>query len=175
MANKANQVLGMIKRNVRSRSKEVILKLYKGLVRPLLEYSIQAWRPFKKGDIKLLERVQKRATKLVEGLRNKSYEERLIELKLPSLEDRRTRGDMIMTYKMLNGLERVQTNRLWTYNSNSITRGHSKKLKKTNCRLDVRKYAFGNRVTDGWNRLREDVVTSTSLNGFKNAYDESRS
>ena len=173
-ASKANQVLGMIKRNVKSRNKEVIVKLYKGLVRPLLEYSIQAWRPYKKGDIKVLERVQKRATKMIIGLRNKSYDERLKDLMLPSLEDRRARGDMIMTYKMINGFEKVEANRLWMTNNNR-TRGHNSKLKKTRCRLDIRKYAFSMRVVDQWNRLKEGVVMSTSVNNFKNAYDAIRS
>jgi ribonuclease P/MRP protein subunit RPP40 len=174
-ANKANQVLGMIKRNVKSRNKEVMMKLYKGLVRPLMEYSIQAWNPYKKGDIKLLERVQKRATKMIQGFRNKHYKDRLTELKLTTLEDRRLRGDMIMTYKMLNGLERVDTNKLWTLNRNSSLRGNSRKLLKTRSKLDIRKYSFSMRVTDEWNRLSDNVVTSTSLNGFKNAYDASRS
>jgi ribonucleases P/MRP protein subunit RPP40 len=173
-ANKANQVLGMINRNVRSRNKEVVMKLYKGLVRPLMEYSIQAWNPYKKGDIKLLERVQKRATKMIEGFSNKNYNDRLAELKLTTLEDRRLRGDMIMTYKMLNGFERVDTNNLWTLNRNSSLRGNSRKLMKIRSRLDIRKYSFSLRVTDEWNSLSDDVVTSTSLNGFKNAYDASR-
>jgi ribonucleases P/MRP protein subunit RPP40 len=171
-ANKANQVLGMIKRKVRSRSRNVILKLYKGLVRPLMEYSIQVWRPYRKGDIKLLESVQKRATKMIDGFKNKSYQDRLSELNMPSLEDRRTRGDMIMTYKMLSGLERVDIHNLWLLNRNNNRRGNSKKLMKMGCRLDIRKYSFSMRVTDKWNRLSESVVTSTSLNGFKNAYDD---
>ena len=112
VAKKANQVLGMIKRNVVSRKKEVIIKLYKGLVRPLLEYAVQVWSPYRKGDIKVLERVQKRATKMVQGLSKMSYEERLKELNLPSLEERRKRGDMIMVYKMLNGLEKVDKNQI---------------------------------------------------------------
>jgi hypothetical protein len=173
--NKANQVLGMIKRNIRSRNKEVIMKLYKGLVRPLMEYSIQVWSPYRKGDIKLLERVQKRATKMINCLRNKSYEDRLNELKLTTLNDRRIRGDMIMTYKMLNGLEKVDINNILLLNRNNNRRGNSKKLMKIGCRLDIRKFSFSMRVTDNWNRLSDSVVTSTSLNSFKNSYDASTS
>jgi ribonucleases P/MRP protein subunit RPP40 len=170
-ANRANQVLGMIKRNVRSRSQDVILKLYKGLVRPLLEYSIQAWMPYRNGDIKLLERVQKRATKMISCVRDKRYEDRLAELKLTTLEERRIRGDMIMTYKMLYGLERVDINKLGLIYNNSSRRGNSKKLLKKGCRLDIRKHSFSMRIIDKWNSLSEEVVTSTTLNSFKNKYD----
>ena len=74
---KANSVLGMIKRNIHFKSKGIIVKLYKSLVRPLLEYCVQAWSPYLRKDIDAMERVQKRATKLIEGYRDKSYAERL--------------------------------------------------------------------------------------------------
>src|SRR5271155_181787 len=75
--NKANSVLGMIRRNITLKSKEVIVKLYKSLVRPRLEYCVQAWSPYLKKDIEAIERVQRRATKLIEGYHNMSYEDRL--------------------------------------------------------------------------------------------------
>jgi hypothetical protein len=74
---KANRVLGMIKRSFSYRSKDVILQLYKSLVRPKLDYCVQAWRPHLQKDIDLLEGVQRRATKLVYNLKNLSYKERL--------------------------------------------------------------------------------------------------
>src|SRR5260221_5477362 len=73
----ANQILGMIKRSFTSRNKEIILNLYKTLVRPHLEYGVQAWRPYLKKDIDLIERVQHRATKIIDGLKDLSYEQRL--------------------------------------------------------------------------------------------------
>jgi len=73
----ANAVLGMIRRTFLCKDKELILQLYKSLVRPRLEYCIQAWRPYFKKDINVLERVQKRATKLISGLSEMGSEERL--------------------------------------------------------------------------------------------------
>jgi hypothetical protein len=73
-------------------------------VRPHLEYSVQAWRPHLKKDIDLLEGVQRRATKMINGFKDKSYEDRLRCL---NLETRRLRGDLIEVFKMFKGFDNL--------------------------------------------------------------------
>ena len=76
-ASKVNRILELIRRNITYKGKKLIIPLYKVIVIPHLEYCIQAWIPYRKKDIDMLERIQRRATKMIPELRDLSYEERL--------------------------------------------------------------------------------------------------
>ena len=141
-ASKGNQILGLIRRNITYKGKKLIIPLYKAIVRPHLEYCIQAWRPYRKKDIDTLERIQRRATKMIPELRDLSYEERLKECGLTTLETRRLRGDQIEVFKILNGYENIDRNMFFSLKKDSRTRGHEVKLVKDQCRLDIRKHSF---------------------------------
>ena len=73
-ASKGNQVLGMSRKNITYKENSLIVPLYKAIVRPHLEYCIQAWSPYHRKDIDMLDKIQWRATKLIQGLRDlKNY------------------------------------------------------------------------------------------------------
>jgi hypothetical protein len=156
-AKKGNKILGMIKRTFECRSKSVIVNLYKSLVRPHLEYCIQAWRPHYKKDIDVLEKVQRRATRMIEGCGEMDYEKRLKYARLTTLETRRERADMLEVYKILNGLEGLKEKDFFI-RDNGRGRGYDFKLFKKRVRLDIAKYSFGNRVCTPWNNLPHAVV-----------------
>ena len=141
-ASKGNEILGLIRRTITYKEKHLIVPLYKAIVRPHLEYCIQAWRPYRKKDIDKLERIQRRATKMIPELRDLSYESRLLQCGLTTLETRRLRGDQIEVFKIVNGYEDVDRNMFFKLKEGSRTRGHKAALVKEQCRLDMRKYSF---------------------------------
>ena len=172
---KANRMLGLIRISFSSLDKEIFMNLYPVMVRPLLEYCVQVWSPYKRKYVNLLEGVQRRATKLVPELRNLQYEERLQRLGLTTLEDRRIRGDMIETYKIITGKEDINSEKFFTM---APVRGdpqltHNKKIYKKSFKLDKRKYTFSQRVIERWNLLDKDVVESQKTSSFKRKYDKS--
>jgi len=173
-ASKSNQILGLIKRSFVYKNGEVMKKLFTSLVRPLLEYGNVVWYPRYNKDAVKLERVQRRATKMIEGLGKYSYEERMKLLDLPSLVYRRYRGDAIEVYKYLRGVYTVDSSSLLPLSSTSTesrTRGHAFKLMKRRCASKLRSNFFSMRVVNLWNSLPEDVVTAPSLNVFKGRLD----
>ena len=169
---KANRVLGTIRRSFATLDKLIFPILYKTLVRPLLEYGNAVWGPHNKEDQRLIERVQRRATKLVEELRSLPYAERLKALNLSSLQYRRHRGDVILVYQMLQGRLNIHREVFFKEPSLRTTRGHPHKLAKPHAQTRARRNHWSIRVINDWNSLPADIVTAGSLNEFKNKIDK---
>ena len=108
---------------------------------------------------------------MIPELRDLSYESRLLQCGLTTLETRRLRGDQIEVFKIVNGYEDVDRNMFFKLKEGSRTRGHKAALVKEQCRLDMRKYSFSQRVINEWNKLPNDCVNASSVNMFKNRID----
>ena len=174
---KATRMVGAIRRAFRYLDGKTFVKLYKSMVRCHLENAVSVWSPYLERDIKEMESVQIRATKMIPETKNLNYEQRLRLLKLPTLVYRRHRGDVIEMYKMLSGLydEEVLPNlkmRRDHVAGGRENRGHSKQLFITRSKKAVRANFFTQRVAPVWNSLTEDIVTAPSVNAFKNRLDK---
>src|SRR6218665_2458910 len=163
---KANSTVGMIRRTIVTRDKYAILRLYKSLVRPQLEYWIQVWSLYQKQDREKLEKVQRRATKMIQGHKDLSYEERLIRCGLTTLEKRRSRGDLIEAYKIITGKESIQLERFFELAPSKGTRRHRYKLFKKRKGTLGQKF-FSARVVDLWNELDDSTVSVDNVTVFK--------
>jgi hypothetical protein len=175
-ANKANKILGMLSRTFEYRDLELIKSLYTTFVRPHLEFAVAVWSPYLKGDIDVLERVQRRATKLVPSLKKLDYKKRLEAMGLTELELRRERGDLIQLYKLFHDIDNV----IWPATTNLtvnmepvVSRRHGVQLTKELVKHSAPRYNFfSNRVVNNWNNLPSDVAYAPTLNSFKAQIDD---
>ena len=168
---KANSILGLIKRSFVALDEDTLSLLFTSMVRTHLEYANIIWGPHFIGDIRAVERVQKRAIKLISILRNLPYRERLKELNLPSLEHRRKQGDMITCYKIMNGKVNIGLNNFFLLNKRN-TRVHNLKiLKNRRATKQVRQQSFSVRTINEWNGLPSAEVHSETDTQFKNTLD----
>ena len=169
---KANNIMGIIRRTYSHLDIITLRSLFTTLVRPHVEYGAPIWQPHLKMDIKAIEKVQKRATKQISSLRNLTYTERLKRLNLPTLRFRRLRGDMIEVYKMLHHIYDSSLPPLLEPVTDSNTRGHSLKLRKTRTTKSIRHHYFSNRIVNNWSSLPESIISAPSLNSFKARIDK---
>jgi hypothetical protein len=182
-AAKANSMLGQLKRSISYWDKQKLKLLYTSYVRPHLEYASPVCCPYLSKDIKILEAVQKRATKLVPELRNLTYTDRLKELGLTTLEIRRQRGDAIQFFKLTNGFNRINWCHPNTVTNSVILDGPAGNIRGEKHRLarqftrscTSRENFFPNRVVPIWNSLPTATTKTNSVNSFKAEYDSFKS
>jgi hypothetical protein len=168
---KANTVMMVIRNTFTYLDKESFLLLYKALVRPHVEYCNQVWHPNLQKHIDMVENVQRRATKLVPGLRDMSYEERLKKLDLPSLAYRRLRGDMVEAFKIVNNKYNSQlAQEILTINTRG-TRSNDRNVQVKFAHSNIRKKTFSNRIPKYWNKLPQHVVSAENVATFEARLD----
>ena len=177
-ARTAQAVLGQISRAFHFRDRHVFMRLYAQYVRPHLEFSTQAWSPWTEADKAVLEKVQRKAVGMVSGLVSREYEERLEELNMESLEERRHQADMHMVHKIMReegGLhhstwfekasEQVRVTRVAADNLN---------VRVKNGRLELRRNFFSVRVATLWNNVPPLIKRAASAHAFKQQYKRFR-
>ena len=136
-------------------------------VRPLLEYASIIWSPLLKQLINNIENVQRAFTKRLPGLYNYSYNERLIELNIQTLEHRRLVTDLVMCYNIVHGLNAISFNDLFNKSTNPSSRGHTLRLVPPLVKNNTEKSLFSTRVVSPWNSLPNAVVTAVNAKVFK--------
>ena len=169
----ANGIVGQIRRSFSYLDCETFRRIYIAFVRPHLEYCQSAWSPYLLKNIDALENVQIRATKLVDGLADLDYPERLKRLNLPSLAFRRRRGDLIEMYKHFNSYDRSTLAASFNPRERP-SRQHAFQLHIPKASDGVRgpqTNYFYQRVAAVWNQLPEKIVNAKDVNAFKNALD----
>ena len=166
---KANSRLGIIRHTFTNLTAKTLLPLYKTLVRPILEYAVAIWRPYYKKDTDIVERVQRRATKLVKEIKHLTYPERLKYLRLDSILFRQRRNDMLQVFRIIKKIDNLDKTTFFTPNTNISTRGHSAKLAKPRASTNFRLNSFSHRIINDWNSLGPATVSCKTLNSFKNA------
>ena len=187
-AKNANFTLGQIRRAFHYRKKSNLVPIFKTFVRPKLEFAAAAWNPWTEQDKKQLEKVQERMIRMLSDVRGTTYEEKLKDAGLTTLEERRRRGDAIETFKTLKGLNGIKKEKWFTIEAedtratrrNTEVTEEGERRRKSDvlvvdrARLDIRKNHFSIRAAKIWNEMPEEVKNQRSVNAFKNAYDNWR-
>ncbi len=141
------------------------------MIRPSLEYANTIWNPQFKRQCVEIEKVQRRATKILKNLKNLTYSQRLSELNLPSLKFRRIRGDLIQAFKIINGTDNIDKDLFFTFNTECRTRNSENKLFKHFTKSRIRSSFFSERVVNYWNSLSNAARSAKDLLTFKKQID----
>ena len=174
-ARRANGVLTQVTKAFLYRG-VTFLRLYTQFVRCHLEFAVTAWSPWTAGDRDTLETVQIKAINLITRLKGKTYMEKLQELGIQSLEQRRFRFDLIQTYQILRGYDKVKKGTWSTLVGSDVTRqtrntSYKDNLVPKHSRTDLRRNFYSNRVVNLWNNLPTEMKDAKSLNIFKSLLD----
>lgn len=163
---KANTCVAWVTRTLISRDSDVMLKIYKSMIRPHLEYCVQLWSPLPGhgnwGLIHALENIQRKYTRLIDGIGLLSYEARLQKLGLTTLLERRARGDLIETFKIVNNMTD------YGHDLFSLSRSGNHLVSRPGSQHKLKHDFFPNRVIKYWNKLPPSVRFSKSVDSFKN-------
>ena len=174
---KANAVLGQLCRAFHYRDRHIFKRLYVQQVRPLLEFASTVWSPWTAADINTLESVQKRFVGMVSGLRGTTYNEKLSELDLLSLEERRLVADLVQVFKSIHHIDKIDY-RDWfelvgqNPNINTRATSHPLNIRPQRVRLDVYKNFYSQRVVPYWNSLPSDLKDKNTINSFRTCIRE---
>ena len=167
VAAKAGGTASNLLKSTVNRSPKFMLTILTTHLRPILEYASSVWNTGYIGNSILLENVQRRWTKQIDGLSDLSYSDRLEKLDLFSVKGRLWRSDMIMVWKIFHGLSTIIPEQLFKMAPRAGTRGHCFKIFLQHSPFEPRKRFFSVRVTNDWNSLPPPVVEAKSLDSFK--------
>ena len=171
-ARTAMAVLHQILRAFSYRDRTVLPRIYAQYVRPHLEFAVQAWAPWQRGEIELLENVQRKMVREVVGLQGITYEERLVELGMDTLEKRRQDQDLVQVFKILKNVDSVNKETWFkqvpeerSHKTRATEGGHN--IVRVNSKLEVRRNFFSQRVAEKWNALPLNLKSCKSVKEFR--------
>jgi len=171
-------VLAQIGRAFHFRDRHVFMRLYTQYVRPHLEFATPVWSPWSQADIECLEQVQKRAVGMVSGLRSHRYEDRLVELGMTTLVERRHQTDMLQVYKILTSKDKVNSEQWFEMmgNGDRVTRAAADPLnmRVPAPRLEIRRHFFTQRVPAKWNQVPAALKRAPTAQSFRSGYKSPR-
>lgn len=168
IVNKASGLSTNLLRSTLCRSPDFMISLYKTHIRPLLEYSSCAWNTGYIGDLRLLESVQRKWTKHIDGLSELPYSKRLQVLGLYSVQGRLLRADIIKYWKIFHNESSITPDQIFDLAPPYITRGHRFKILHSFSSLEARRF-FSIRCVGLWNSIPAEIVSLNSLHAFKSA------